>query len=133
MSQERWSEGETDTTRRRRADPGWSFGRTRSGMRCQDELEEHPRRFGVAPLGGRDRDQVARRDRLGVLTLEGLDIEREIGERPSRDEKRPVPLDEEDPFAERVPHSGATSSDWQLGHMGCFPTPLNFSPQLRHL
>ena len=98
-----------------------------------DELEEHPGRLRLPALGRRDADEVVGEDPLTALAAEGLDAKGELLEGPSREEKRTVALDEEDPVAERIPHSGATSSDWQLGHIGCFPTPLNFSPQLRHL
>jgi hypothetical protein len=43
-----------------------------------------------------------------------------------------VPPDKQNIIEKRIVHSALTFSDWQLGHMGCLPIPLNRSPQSLH-
>jgi len=97
-----------------------------------DELEEDEGRLNGTPLWRGNNDQFAGRHPLAIFLAEGLDAKRKRFLNLCNEEKRVVPPDKQNIIEKRIVHSALTFSDWQLGHMGCLPIPLNRSPQSLH-
>jgi hypothetical protein len=71
-------------------------------------------------------------DTLDIFFAVRFDTERKTLPYGCDKEKRVGAFHEQDIVAGGFVHISATSSDWQEGHMGLFPIPLNRSPHSLH-
>jgi hypothetical protein len=97
-----------------------------------DQFKEHQGRLHRPGPGGGNHHHVAGMDPLDKFFSCSLDAERKTLAYWSREEKRVGAFREQDIAAGVFVHISATSSDWQEGHMGLLPIPLNRSPHSLH-
>lgn len=98
-----------------------------------DEEEDHRGGTEGAAFRGRDGDEVAGVKAFTVFVVCGLDAERKaFVHGPDEEKRRRGPDKEEVVGVQRADHASSTSSDWQDGQTGCFPTALKRSPHSLH-
>jgi hypothetical protein len=97
-----------------------------------DQFQKHQGGLDRTRFGCRDHHQITGMDALAVFFMTGLDAERKILTDNCHEKKRVGTLHVQDIVANGNVHISTTSSDWQEGHMGRLPIPLNCSPQSLH-
>ena len=96
------------------------------------KFNEHDTGLWVPSFRGGDYDEVSWIDSLAVLAGLCLDTQGKPCIRPCNNQKRGICSDQQEFVIREGDHSSATSSDWQLGHMGFLPMPMNRSPHSLH-
>lgn len=106
-----------------------------------DHLKEVESGKDIPAFRCRYDDQITGIHTLDYLFGVGLDQKREFFKgsgnyekrRGSTDDDRPVTSEWNMKITGHLSYISVTSSDWQVGHIGCFPIPVNVAPQSLHL
>jgi len=93
-----------------------------------DKLKQHTGRLHRPTFRCGNNNEITRAHTLAIFSLERFNAQGEpVPDDPGK-QKRFFSANQEQIVSQGNVHISATSSDWQLGHIGRLPIPLNRSP-----